>query len=116
MPAPPTRCSSNVRSSATALRISTAEAATSGPIPSPGRRTIFGISCVTLQIQGDRARTFPGTLVGGDLIGLLQREIDVVQPVQQPVAAFLFEVERHRFAGEADLLVLEIDLRGSGLH
>src|SRR3954469_801094 len=116
MPAPPTRCSSNARSWATGLRISTAEAATSGPIPSPGRRTIFGISWVTLQIQGDRARAFPGTLVRGDLVRLAQREIDVVQPVEQAVAAFLVQVERHGFAGEADLFGLEVDLGAAGPH
>jgi hypothetical protein len=41
--APPTRCSSEVRSSATASSARRAAAATSGPIPSPGRRAIVGI-------------------------------------------------------------------------
>src|SRR3954468_17362457 len=109
MPAPPTRCSSNVRSLTTALRTSTAAAATSGPIPSPGRRTILGISCGTLQIQGDRARALARGLVRGDLVSLLEREIDVVEPVQQPVAALLVELEGHRAAIEADLAALEVD-------
>src|SRR4051794_14999102 len=116
MPAPPTRCSSNVRSSATALRTSTAAAATSGPIPSPGRRTILGISCRTLQIQRNRAWTLPRGLAGGDLAGLLEREIDVVQPVQQPVAAVLVELEGTRAGGEAPLAVLEVDLGLPRVH
>src|SRR3954465_8390834 len=108
--APPAGCSSNVRSPATALRTSTAEAATSGPIPSPGRRAILGISCVTLQIQRDRAGTLARGLVGGDLVGLLEREIDVVQPVEEPVAAVLVQRERHGAAIEAHFAGLKIDL------
>src|SRR3954453_6435657 len=101
---------------ATALRISTAEAATSGPIPSPGRSAMLGISCGTLQIQGDGAGALPRPLVGGDVACLLQREIDVVQAVEQPLAAILVQFERDRLAGEAHLERLEVDLRLPGLH
>src|SRR4051794_34256004 len=41
---PPTRCSVNVKLS-TARRTSTAEATTSGPIPSPGRRAMWALMC-----------------------------------------------------------------------
>ena len=46
--APPNGCSSYSRSSATAARTSSAEASTSGPIPSPGRVTIVGIAAAYL--------------------------------------------------------------------
>src|SRR3954471_8011154 len=116
MPAPPTRCSSNVRSSATALRTSTTAAATSGPIPSPGRRTMLGISCGTLQIEGDRAGALALGLVGRDVLRLLEREVDVVEAVEESVAAVLVEREGHGAAAEADLAALEVDLGLAGVH
>ena len=57
-------------------------AVTSGPIPSPGR-------------HGDVASSArPGRLVGGDLVLVLERQVDVVEAVQQPVAGRLVEGER----------------------
>ena len=54
--APPNGCSSKVRSSATAASTSSAEARTSGPIPSPGRVTIVGMGRAGYGIRSARRR------------------------------------------------------------
>src|SRR3954451_21923356 len=114
--APPAGCSSKLRSSATAFRTWTAAAATSGPIPSPGRRAMFGISWGTLQIQSDRTGALTLRLVGVDVRSPLERERDVVEAVEQPVPAVGVELERDRAPGEAHLERLEVDLGLPRLH
>ena len=51
-----------------------------------------------------------------DLVRLLQRERDVVEPFEQPAAALGVELERHGTAVEADLERLEVDLGAAGRH
>src|SRR3954447_9747301 len=108
--APPAGCSSKRRSPATAFRTWTAAAATSGPIPSPGRRAMFGMSSATLQIHSDGTGAFALGLVGVDVRGLLKRQRDVVEAVEQPVPAVRGELAPAGGAGEAHLERLEIDL------
>src|SRR4051794_30213784 len=114
--APPAGCSSKVRSSATAFRTWTAAAATSGPIPSPGRSAMFGISWGTLQIQRDGTGALALRLVGGDVGGLLKRQRDVVEAVEQPVPAVGVALGPRGAAGEAHLERLEVDLGLARLH
>ena len=66
----------------------TASAATSGPIPSPGRTA----TCVIALEPCD-------ALVRGDLVLVLQRQADVVEAVEEPVAGRLVELERQHLAG-----------------
>src|SRR4051794_14122500 len=57
--APPTRCSVNSKPSI-ARRTSTAEATTSGPIPSPGRRAIVALMCALSLALGLAPAAAPG--------------------------------------------------------
>ena len=49
-------------------------------------------------------------------LGVLQRERDVVEAVEQAVPALGVELERHGAAGEAHLERLEVDLGLARLH
>ena len=68
------------------------------------------------RVQRDGPGPLALALVGRDVVGLLERERDVVEPVEQPVAALGVELERHRAAVEADLERLEVDLALARLH
>src|SRR5687768_16600373 len=113
--APPIKRSSYMRSPATSPSTSSVAASTSGPMPSPGSVTIF-IAPTTLERGGDRAGALAVALVGVDRVRLLERERDVVEPVEQAVADVVVELERHSAAVEAHLARLEVDLRRAGLH
>ena len=58
----------------------------SGPMPSPGRTATF-----ILEVPG-KLRLAP-RLEGADLVGVAQREADLVEAVQQAVLAERIDVE-----------------------
>src|SRR4029453_16774666 len=88
-----------------ASRTLMASATISGPMPSPGRMATFtgshepGLGGETLCFE--RA----------DLVGVRQREADVVEPVQQAMLAewLHLEAEDHRSVRRGDGLLIEID-------
>ena len=61
--------------------------------------------------RGGRDSILPFALVARDRIVLLQRERDVVEPAEQAVADLVVDLERDLTAGEADLLLAQVDLR-----
>ena len=99
----------SLRSASSTLR---ACATISGPMPSPGRIAIFiGMRSDERAMRGTRGRRSQPRLLAqmprlerADLVGVLQREADLVQPVQQAVLAERIdvEVERQRAVGVRD--------------
>src|SRR3954452_24744289 len=92
MDTPPMRCSSNVTSSRSASRTSTAAAVTSGPMPSPGRVTIF-FAMPRSERRGHRPAPLAVALIGCDRILLLQRQADLVEAVEEAVLRVGVDVE-----------------------
>src|SRR5229473_5571590 len=80
----------------------------SGPMPSPGRTAIF-IDDSFSEIPGELR--FAARLEGLDLVGVAQREADLVQAVQQAVLAERVDLEAHDLAavGRGDGLIFQVD-------
>src|SRR3954452_7749540 len=71
---------------------------------------------VALERGGDRTWALAFALEHRDRVLELEGEGDVVEPVEQPVAALLLDLEADRPAREADLQRLEVDLALAGRH
>ena len=59
--------------------------------------------------EGDRLVRRAGGLVGGDLLGVAQGEVDVVEPLEQPPAGVVVDRERDREVLGGDRLRLQVD-------
>src|SRR5688572_29778540 len=107
--APPTSASSVSIVSPSLRKISSTAFASrriSGPMPSPARRAIF----IGLLRENPRFRFLPLLLVSLDLVRMLQREPDLIEPVQQVFLARRIDVEAIRLsARRRHGLLREID-------
>src|SRR3954454_6431151 len=89
---------------------------TSGPMPSPGRRTMWWAMRLGRHLGGDGTAALARGLVGGDRVLLLQRQPDVVQAVDQAVMDVAVQVEGDLLAVEAHDLVGQVDLAFAVTH
>src|SRR5436853_2923905 len=86
----------------------------SDPYVRTARQTLPSYARGQPRSGSERCRDRPGALarglVGVDRLALLERQTDVVEPVEQPVLDLRVDLERRAAAGPADLLGREVHL------
>src|SRR5271170_2557132 len=116
--APPNRYSSNSKSPSVSSS-SSVGSMISGPMPSPGRVTMRNATARDASRPGSqrgrhRSAALEVTLVVRDRVVLLERQRDVVEAAEKAVADLVINLDRRLTAGEANLLLAQVDLSVTG--